>query len=181
MLTRPLILYIAMSLDGYIATPEGDISFLSMVESPPEDYGYMNFIAGVDTIILGRKTYEKVAVEMGLDWASIHPDKKTYVLTRTSKISDNPNLIFYTGDLTDLVQKIKSETGKNIYCDGGGETVRRLLSEKLIDECIISIIPVLLGDGIRLFTPPYPRQALELLQSTAYPSGLLQTHYRLKK
>jgi len=170
---RKLILYIAMSLDGFIAKRDGDISFLSQVEKEGEDYGYSNFIETIDTVILGRKTYDKI-LSMGIDWP--YGDRKVYVLTRTSKAGSG-NIQFYSGSLPDLISSLKNQEGKNIYCDGGAETIHQLLQLDMIDELIISIIPVLLGDGIRLFQGGIQEQKLQLINVKSFGKGLVQIHY----
>lgn len=175
--SRKLILYIAASLDGYIATNAGDLDFLSAVEKPGEDYGYADFIAGIDTVILGRKTYEKV-LSFGIPFP--HADKKTFVVTRTEKPAEG-TIVFYTKSLAELVSALKQENGKNIFCDGGGEIVHELLKQQLIDELIVSYIPVLLGEGIPLFKPGRPQQPLELVSAKSFEKGLVQLHYRCKK
>ena len=170
---RPLTLYIAASLDGYIARPDGDISWLSSVEAPPEDYGYAEFIRTVDTIVIGRKTYDKV-LSFGIPWP--HAGRKCYVLSQTRSGSDE-NVEFFRGDIGELVARIRREPGLGIYCDGGGEVVYELARRDLIARYVVSIIPVLLGDGIPLFKPGRPEQPLRLLRSQAYPSGLVQVEY----
>lgn len=176
---RKLSLFIATSLDGYIAKPNDDLSFLKLVEKEGEDYGYENFTNTIDTIILGRKTYDYVLKEIG----SSHYDngkRDVYVITRTEKPSKG-RTTFYTGKLIDLVQRLKSESGKNIYCDGGAEIVNELLTSDLIDEFIISIVPVLVGSGTRLFKDGRPEQQLELLNSKTFDTGLTQLHYKRKR
>lgn len=170
---RNLVLYIAMSLDGYIAGPNEDLGFLSLVEQKGEDYGYGEFVKSVDTIIIGRKTYDKV-IAMGYEYP--HTDKDVYIISRT-QLPPVGTFKYYTGSLTDLLSRLKAESGKNIYCDGGAEIVQELLKNKLIDELIISIIPVLLGDGIRLFKDNRPQENLKLVGSRQYDKGLVQLHY----
>jgi dihydrofolate reductase len=173
--TRKLILYIASSLDGYIAAPGDDLSFLDKVTLEGEDYGYGSFMETIDTIILGRKTYDWI-IKNAPEYA--HPDKNVYVISH----NPNPNVgntVFYTSDLRLLVQKLKSEEGKNIFCDGGAEVVNALLKLKLFDELIISIVPVLLGNGTRLFNDDYPFHNLELVTSTQFDTGLVQLHYKI--
>jgi len=174
-MAKKLILYIAMSLDGCIAKPNDDLDFLEMVQQTNEDYGYSDFMNNVDTIITGRKTYDWV-----MKMVTIYPnaDKKTYIITRQKRES-NGNLEFYTGDLKELVIRLKNENGKNIFCEGGAEIVNELLNFKLIDECIISIVPTILGDGIRLFKRGFPEQKFELISSESFKSGLVQLHYRM--
>jgi len=172
-MNRKIILYIAMSLDGFIAKHDGDISFLAQVEQEGEDYGYSAFTGKVDTVILGRKTYDKV-LSMGFDLP--YGKREVYVLTRLLK-PDSGTIHFYSGNLPELIFRLKNQDGKYIYCDGGAETVHQFLLNDLFDELIISIIPVLLGDGIRLFGQSFPEQKLNLVSSKSFKKGLVQLHY----
>lgn len=173
-MSRKVILYIATSLDGYIAKPNDDLSFLSVVEQEGQDYGYADFVKTVDAVIVGRKTYEKV-ISMGFDFP--HADKDAYIITRTPR--QNVGLVkFYTGDLKKLIDKLKSENGKNIFCDGGAEIVHELLKENLIDEFIISVIPIIVGNGTKLFKDGRPELKLELVSTRQFDKGLTQLHYK---
>jgi dihydrofolate reductase len=171
---RKVILYIATSLDGYIAQPNDDLGFLSIVEQEGQDYGYADFVKTVDTAIVGRKTYDKV-ISMGVDFP--HADKDTYIITRTPRPNIG-NVKFYTGDLKTLVDELKSKNGKNIFCDGGAETVNELLKSDLIDEFIISVIPILVGNGTKLFKDGRPEQKLEFVSVKSFEKGLTQLHYK---
>jgi dihydrofolate reductase len=170
---RQLILYIAMSLDGYITKPNDDLSFLSLVEKEGEDYGYADFVSTIDTVILGRKTYDWVTKQIEFP----HSDKKAYIITRTERPSIGKTE-FYTGSLLDLVHKLKQEQGQNIFCDGGAEVVNELLKYNLIDEFIISIIPILVGNGTKLFKDGRPETNLNLVDSKSFETGLIQLHYK---
>jgi len=176
---RTLSLFIAMSLDGYIAKPNDDLSFLKLVEKEGEDYGYAEFTANIDTIILGRKTYDWVLKEIGTSHYD-NGDRDVYVITRKERPSVG-RTSFYTGNLNELVQQLKKGTGKNIYCDGGAEVINELLKNDLIDEFIISIIPTLVGSGTRLFKDHSPEQLLELISVKTFDTGLAQLHYKRKK
>lgn len=171
---RKVILYIATSLDGYIAKPNDDLGFLSIVEQGGQDYGYADFVSTVDAVIVGRKTYDKV-ISMGFDFP--HADKDAYIITRTPRPTIG-SVKFYTGDLKALVDKLKSENGKNIFCDGGAEIVNQLLQYDLIDEFIISVIPILVGNGTKLWNDGRPEQKLELVSTKQFEKGLTQLHYR---
>src|SRR5690606_4893048 len=175
---RKISLFIATSLDGYIAKPNDDLSFLKDVEKEGEDYGYAEFVATIDTLIIGRRTYDYVVKEIGASHYD-NGERNVYVITRTER----PNLgriTFYTGNLTELVQQLKSENGKNIYCDGGAEIINELLERDLIDEFIISVVPVLLGNGTRLFKDGRPEQVLEFVKAKAFETGLIQINYKRK-
>ena len=175
-MNRKLILYIATSVDGYIAGPDDDLGFLSTVDKPGEDYGYGAFIDTVDTVILGRRTYDWVMKHVN---TFPHADKESYIITRTPRPAIG-NINFYTGDLTALVSRLKQKAGKNIFCDGGAEVVHALLKENLIDELIISIVPVLLGGGTRLFKDGRPKFEMELISTQSFDTGLTQIHYKRK-
>ncbi len=171
---RKVILYIAMSLDGYIAKPNDDLDFLSIVQKEGEDYGYTEFINSIDTVILGRKTYDWVMKQVS---KFPHADKNVYIITRTPK-SGIGKTEFYSGDLKELMIHLKGVGGKNIFIDGGAEVVNELLKQNLIDEFIISIIPILVGNGTRLFTEGRPEQKLKLVFTKQFDTGLAQLHYK---
>src|SRR5690606_14092762 len=176
---RKISLFIAMSLDGYIAKPNDDLSFLKLVEKNGEDYGYAEFSDTIDTLIIGRKTYDYVLKEIGTSHYD-NGERDVFVITRTNRPSVG-RTTFYTGSLTQLVNRLKSEKGKNIYCDGGAEVINELLKDELVDEFIISIIPVLLGAGVKLFKDGRPEQLLEVVTVKTYDTGLTQLHYRRKR
>lgn len=175
---RNLILYISMSLDGFLATKDDDLSWLSIVEKEGEDYGYTAFNETVDTYIVGSKTYEKV---LSMTRGTFPPADKheCYVITRQERESEN-GVMFYNKGVENLIKELKSKEGKNIYCDGGAMVVKMLMDHNLIDEYSISIIPIILGDGKRLFRGETPRIQLEAISSKQYESGLIQVHYKKK-
>lgn len=170
---RRVILYIAASLDGYIAEPDGGVGWLSQVEAPPEDYGYAEFVKTVDAVVMGRKTYDRV-LTFGPEFP--HKGRKTYVLSRTKKGSD-ANAEFFSGDPAKLIARLRRQEGKDIFCDGGAQVVHALLKNDLIDVLVASLIPVLLGDGIPLFKRGRPERRLKLIESRAFPTGLVQLRY----
>ncbi|WP_343706872.1 dihydrofolate reductase family protein [Flavobacterium sp.] len=175
---RKISLFIAMSLDGYIAKPNDDLSFLKLVEKKDEDYGYAEFTANVDTLIIGRKTYDYVLKEIGLSHYD-NGQRDIYVITRTERPQIG-RTIFYTGNIVELVKKLKSEKGKNIYCDGGAEVINELLKNNLIDEFTVSVIPILLGGGTRLFKDGRSEQTLEFISAKTFETGLVQLYYKKK-
>ena len=161
-----------MSLDGYIAKTDDNIEFLSIVETPNEDFGYADFQSTVDTIIWGRKTFDKV---LSFEGGVPHKDKAVYVISGSRKGREGHAV--YRDNVAELIKELQQQKGKNIYCDGGGEIVYELLRHKIIDRLIISIIPHLLGSGIRLFKDGRPEQNLRYKRSISYPSGLVQLWY----
>ena len=176
---RKISVFIAMSLDGFIAKPNDDLSFLKLVERQGEDYGYAEFTEDIDTIIIGRKTYDYVLKEVGPNHYD-NGQRDVYVITRNARPSVGKTY-FYSGDLGELVKRLKSQEGKNIYCDGGAEVINELLKLNLIDEFIISVVPVLLGDGVRLFQGLQNEQLIELINTKTFESGLVQLQYRCKR
>jgi dihydrofolate reductase len=150
-----------MSLDGYIAGEGDDLSFLSIVEQHGEDYGYHAFVDSIDTVIIGRKTYDWVCKQGIIP----HEDKSLYIITRNPQLS-NTSSRYYSGDLSELMMRLRNEQGKHIFCDGGA-------------ECIISIIPTVLGKGIPLFRNQHDI-TFNLLSSSSFPSGLVQVHYAIQ-
>ncbi|GAA4467873.1 dihydrofolate reductase family protein [Nemorincola caseinilytica] len=176
MSSRKVVLYIATSADGYIAKEDGDLGWLSAVEKPGEDYGYHEFVSTVDTVIMGRKTYDKV-LSFGIEFP--HKGRKCYVWSQSRTGSDD-NVTYVNGPLASLIAELKSTEGKDIFIDGGAEVVNQLMKEDLIDRYIISVIPVFIGGGIRLYNEGRPQQQLSLVRSMAYTSGLVQTWYEPK-
>ena len=118
-MTRKVFVYIAASLDGYIAKHDDDLTFLSLVEQEGEDYGYAEFIDTIDTVIIGRKTYDKVQ-SMGIEY--LRADKEYYIVSRTPRAQEG-NVRFHSGDLKALVEELKEKEGKHIFVDGGAEVV----------------------------------------------------------
>lgn len=170
---RKLFLFIAMSVDGYIARQDDNIDFLSMVEKQGEDYGYSKFIESVDTVILGRRTYDKI---VSMSRQLPYGNREVFVWTRSVR-PDEGKVHFYSGKVDDLISSLRSREGMNIYCDGGAEVIHSLLMNDLIDEMIISIIPILLGDGISLFKGGLEEKKLSLQSVASYEKGLVQMHF----
>lgn len=174
---RKVIVYIAQSLDGFIAKVDGDIDWLSIVERDGEDYGYNTFVDTVDTVFMGRKTYEKV-LSFGIDFP--HKNRKCYVLSNQLEGFDE-NVEFFNGDVKALVEQLKRQEGGHIFVDGGAEIVRLFRTLNLIDEYVISIIPLLLGNGLRLFKDVTSVQEVKLKNTQVFESGLVQLSYAVIK
>lgn len=174
-MSRKVILYIAMSLDGYIAKPNDDLSFLSIIEKEGEDYGYQQFEDSIDVVVMGRKTYNWIIQNVDEE---VYSGKKIYVLTK-SKESSPPNVTFFWGDLKDLVRDLKNEGGRDIFCVGGAEVVTGFFASELIEEIYISVVPILLGEGKRLFRKGIPEQNLRLVDSKSFDTGLVELHYKV--
>lgn len=161
---RKVIFYIATSLDGYIADTNGGIDWLTMpVENPQPDNNYEDFYRTVDTVILGRTTYDQVTTELSPKHYP-YADVTSYVMT-TKPLDDHDNIYFTNDNIIDLVTRLKAQTGKTIWVVGGSAVAKPLIEHNLIDEYHLAIIPKILGDGIPLFpqfsTTPLPFTAKE--------------------
>jgi dihydrofolate reductase len=169
---RKVVLFIASSLDGYIAGEGGSIEWLFT----DEDYGYSKFYRSIDTIIMGRRTYDQL-----LEFDEYpYNGKKAYVFTRNTKRTNDGHADFISSDIASFVRKLKRLTGKDIWLVGGSDIVSLLLNAGLIDRIILSVHPILLGRGIPLFNDLDRRQVrMKLTKSISYPSGLVQVHYDL--
>ena len=170
-----VILYIAMSEDGFIAGENDNIDFLNEFQVEGEDYGYGSFIQTISSIIVGRKTYEKV-INMGYPY---HEDKDVYVITRNPRQSSD-GLHFYTGDLKSLIDELRRTNSGNIYCDGGAELAQTLISFGIIDKIILSIIPVNLYKGTLLFKNGLVPFEFQVENQVEFKTGLKQCTYNLK-
>jgi dihydrofolate reductase len=165
---RKLVLFIASSLDGYIATSSGDVDWLFT----DQDYGYTDFFAQVDTVIMGRRTYEQV-LSFG---EFFYAGTQGFVFSKTRDGSDE-NVKFISSDLPAFIEQLKSGTGKDIWLVGGSEIIQVCLQHDLIDKFIISIHPIILGEGIPLFRSHFPSKKLRFQDSQAFDTGLLQITY----
>lgn len=164
--------YIAASLDGYIARPDGALDWLSCVERPGVDYGYASFMASVDTLIIGRATYD---LALGFEpWP--YAGKRCVVLSHGARTPRHGEEL-YAGSVRELCARLEREGRKHAYVDGG-QVIAQFLREGLVDELTLSIIPVLLGNGIRLFGALDRDVPLQLCDTQAFESGLVQLKYR---
>ncbi len=164
---RKIVLFIAMSLDGYIADSNGGVGWLNGHGSDSENLDvYSEFVKDIDTILMGWNTYYQVATELSpTEW--IYSDFITYVITHNEGNSTD-KIRFTDENPIDLLTKLKSETGKNIWICGGANLVQQLIRSDLIDQYYISVIPTLLGSGIRLFGDTEKEIKLKLLKTKTY-------------
>lgn len=175
-----IILYSAMSLDGFIARSDGNIDWLSYQEYQlkDEDFGYKEFIKNVGSSIMGRKTYEQVKDEMPPQKPG---DPQTYLLSRNPG-EDNETLKYIREDFKDFLLQLKKTMDKDIWVVGGGEVDTLALETGLVDKMILTVFPLLLGDGIKLFEGKYGEYKFSLDNVQSYPNGFVQLEYsRLRK
>jgi len=163
--------YIAISLDGFIARPNGAIDWLAHVQREGEDYGYQRFHDSIDTLVVGRNTYETA---LGFEAWPYH-GKRCIVLTHAKPTSRNGEE-FYAGAPNDLVERLTAEGAKHVYVDGG-VVIQQFIAGGLVSDVTLSIVPVLLGEGIRLFGGIPHDIRLKLLESRSFESGLVQLVY----
>ena len=163
-----LKLYIAATLDSYIAGPNGEIDWLDASGGP--DYGYEEFYASIGTTLMGNSTYRLTLTVPKFPY----PDKTNYVFTRGTPPPDTSNVRFVSGDIGGFVRSLKQESGKDIWLVGGGQVNTVMLNEGLIDEIILTIFPVVVGEGIPLFAPGASRSSFKTVGCEAYETGLVQ-------
>ena len=166
-----ITLFIASSLDGYIAKNNGSVDWLPSNCSS----GYDDFYKSIDTVIMGKKTYDQVLT------FGVYPykEKKSYVLTRNDTQSSNDNIQF-VNNAEKLVKTLLTSTGSNIWLVGGAEIITTFMNLGFIDEIILSIIPVVLGGGISLFTDIQKETKFQLIKTTEY-GALVELHYKVLK
>lgn len=172
---RNTVLFIAMSLDGYIADANGGVDWLE-VQNPEEGDGNScdNFIREIDTVVMGWNTYRQIATELSpQQW--VYEGLTSYVLTHR-KIEKMDGIIFTDESPCGLIQRLRRKPGKDIWICGGASTAGQLMKEGMIDRYHISIIPTLLGSGIRLFDSLKGQTKLKLVRSQVY-NGIAELVY----
>lgn len=174
-----ITLFAACSIDGYIARSDGSLDWLYAIPNPDNiDHGYGDLLARTSSIIMGRITYTDL-LGFGIGWP--YTDIKTYVVSADPSFNaETPNTEKLTGDIASSVRRIKSNQEKDIWLVGGGQLVTYFLNNELIDRMIISVIPIILGDGIRLF-PGKPKETdWTLVDSKSFPTGVTNLTYDKK-
>lgn len=168
-----VVYYVAASLDGYIATPDGGVEWLAPFEGTGEDYGYAKFYASVDAVLLGRKTYER-SLSFG-EWP--YPGKPCWVFSHARLEISQPNVKVTAGSPAEVVAEISARGLRRAWLVGGGALAAWFREQRLITEHIVAIVPVILGAGVPLFASGGAKESLKLVESTSYPNGLMQLRY----
>lgn len=167
---RKIILQVAVSLDGLIEGPNGEIDWCFT----DQDYGMKDFLKQVDTLFIGRKTYE-LMLRMGENATVGFPKFKQYVFSTTLDHIDEGILI--KDDIESRIEKIKKEEGKDIWLFGGGSLTSSLMNSQLVDELWLAVHPVILGSGKALFHELTNRIQLKILDTQTYSTGLVFLQY----
>ncbi|MFU9001010.1 dihydrofolate reductase family protein [Proteus sp. TSJ240517] len=172
-----IVVYIATSLDGYIADKQGNIDWLTSIENPKNlDFGFSDFLSEIDVIIMGRTTFETI---MGFDieWPYVQP---VFVLSNTikelpSSLPSNVNIL--SGNVNEIIKRLKDDGYNRVYVDGG-KTVQGFINEGFVDELIITRIPILLGEGIPLFIPNDKKIEFTHHKTEVYLDSFVKSHYK---
>jgi dihydrofolate reductase len=168
---RKIVLGLGVSLDGYIARPDGAVDFLFM----PKDYSMAPFFATVDTAIMGRKTLD---AGLKISGGSLpHMNMPMYVFSQAKPPGERDGVIFVNETPASFIRKLRRRPGKDIWLMGGGELARVFLKADLVDGLRLGVVPVLLGDGIPLFPSGFPQRDFTLIENKSYSKGLIALTY----
>jgi dihydrofolate reductase len=166
---RPICYHVAMSLDGYIAGPNGEYDWI--VKDP--DIDFVALFAQFDTLLMGRRTFE-LLVQHG---HTTMPGKKMFVFSRTLRQGDYPQVTIVPAKVEETVASLRAEPGKDIWLFGGGALFQSFLDAKLVDKVEVAVIPVLLGEGIPLLASPAKQAKLKLTGHRVYKTGIVMLNY----
>jgi len=171
---KKIKLYIAASIDGYIARTDGEMDWLSEFPiTDADNYGYKEFYQSVDTVIMGGRTYRDILL---MDFVWPYKDKKVFVVSRTD-LMKRDDVEFISGNIIQEVSRLRDEQGEDIWLVGGGELIAVLSEQGLIDEMIITYLPVTLGNGIRLFQDTKTEYKWKLESVESYNNNVCQVRY----
>ena len=174
---RKVIVHIGASADGYIAGPDGDLGWLTSRPKPEGFYGMSAFMRSIDTTLLGRKTYEW-SLRMG---AKFDSTSRYVVFSRHAPPPDAPSGVeFVNGAIGPFVSRLREQPGKDIWLMGGGELIASFLDEQAIDEFVVSVTPVFIGDGIPLIKRRHRHTPLDLQGVERFEDGVVQLRYRVQ-
>ena len=173
---RKIIVYAGISADGFIARPDGDIDWLTSRPKPEGFYDIGKFTSSIDTKILGRKTYEK-SLALG---AKFDGKIKTYVFSARPAPATHPSGVeFVSEPIASFARTLRAADGKSIWMMGGGGIIASFLDAGAIDQLIVNVTPVLIGDGIPLMAPRHRHVPLKLISSRPFADGVVQLHYEV--
>ncbi len=174
---RRVIVHIATSADGYIARADGDLEWLTSRPAPKGFYGMDAFMKSIDTKVLGRKTYE-ASLQMG---AKFDSRNRHIVFSRQARPANAPSGVeFANGAIDVLLSRLRAQPGRDIWLMGGGDIIASFLDARAIDEFVISVVPVLIGEGIPLIARRHRHVPLDLLATERFADGVVQLRYGVK-
>jgi dihydrofolate reductase len=175
---RKIIVNIATSADGYVARSDANLDWLTERPAPKGFYGLPEFERSTDAKILGRKTFDQ-SLRMGAPFSA---DAIHYVFSRQPPPASVPaGVRFITESIDAFAGRLRSQAGKNVWMLGGGEIIGSFLDEDAIDEFIITVVPIFIGEGIPLLVPRHREVALGLLGVQQFPDGVVQLHYEVQR
>lgn len=173
---RKISLYIAISLDAKIAKSNGDVSWLDDIPNPEKsDFGYYEFYNSLDITLMGRKTYNFL---QNYEGEFPYKETKNYVFTKNRDYKSTKDVTIIHDDPIEFAKKLKAEEGKDIWLIGGGQLNTCFLNADMIDEFIIHIMPVILGQGISLFESVPIEKKLTLIKSEVHSNAAILMHYK---
>lgn len=170
---RRVFYRVAASLDGFIAGPNGEIDWI--VPDPTVDFA--SLYASVDTVLLGRRTYEMTLQPGAPPWPA---GWRIYVCSQTLDPAQHTAVTVVSGNIDATVETLRSEPGRDIWLFGGGSLFASLLAVNLVDHIDVAVMPVLLARGTPLVSPGAPRSRLTLTRTNASPSGIVNLHYEIQ-
>jgi len=174
---RKIVVRIAASADGYIARSDGDLEWLTSRPKPKDFYGMSAFMQSIDTLVLGRKTYD-VGVQMG---AKFDSGERNIVFSRRPPPGNVPSRVEFVSEaIGPFVRRLREQPGKDVWLMGGGELIASFLDAQAIDEFVVAMVPVFIGEGIPLIARRHRQVPLELLSSEQFDDGVVQLHYRVQ-
>jgi dihydrofolate reductase len=176
---RKVIVHIGASADGFIARADGDLEWLTSRPAPKGFYGMDAFVRSIDTKVLGRKTYE-ASLRLGAKFDS-KSGTRTLVFSRHAPPADAPSSVEFVNEaMGPFVSRLREQPGKNIWLMGGGDLIASFLDEQAIDEFVVSVVPVFIGDGIPLIARRHRHVPLTLDGVERFEDGVVQLHYRVQ-
>lgn len=173
---RKIIVHIGTSADGYIARPDGDLDWLTNRPAPKGFYGLPKFEQTIDAKILGRKTFD-LSRRLG---ARFDSENRHYVFSRRPPPASTPAGVQFVMEPIDaFAERVRNQDGKDLWLMGGGDLIASFLDAGAIDEFVLTIVPIFIGEGIPLIAPRHRDVPLQLRSSTPFPNGVVQLHYQV--
>lgn len=168
-----IVYHVAVSLDGYIATPDGGVDWLPVPELDGQDYGFNQFYASIDGLLMGRGTYEKT---LEFDWP--YAGKPCWVFSRQPIAAQQDGVVHTTSSPQAIMQELEALGHQRVWLVGGGELATSFRGHGLIAEYVLALIPRILGTGIPLLKPTLPQEQLTLMEHQVFPDGVALLRYR---